>query len=127
MTKNKAAAHVVALLSALDNVGVNDLFLETSRFKNPARNVLRVFKASGPTQAVRDDAGGKRRPVPEGWLQDGANSLKPVMVNMWLANLDSEAAEMAIKLRRLTGTVVSRRGIYAKAPPEAISEFLNSR
>lgn len=33
----------------------------------------------------------------------------------------------AIMLRRLTDTVVSRRGIYAKAPPEAISEFLNSR
>jgi hypothetical protein len=30
-------------------------------------------------------------------------------------------------LRRLTGSVVSRRGIYAKAPPEAISEFLNAR
>jgi hypothetical protein len=40
---------------------------------------------------------------------------------------DSEAAEMAIKLRRLTGTVVSRRGVYAKAPPEAIREFLNAR
>jgi hypothetical protein len=30
-------------------------------------------------------------------------------------------------LRPLTGTVVSRHGLYAKAPPEAISEFLNSR
>jgi hypothetical protein len=25
------------------------------------------------------------------------------------------------------GTVVSRRGIYAKAPPEATREFLNAR
>jgi hypothetical protein len=39
----------------------------------------------------------------------------------------AKAAEMAIKLRRLTGTVVSRRGLYAKAPPEPIREFLNSR
>jgi Asp/Glu/hydantoin racemase len=39
----------------------------------------------------------------------------------------AKAAEMAVKLRRLTGTVVSRRGIYAKAPPEAISEFLSAR
>ena len=39
----------------------------------------------------------------------------------------AKAAEMAIKLRRLTGTVVSRRGVYAKAPPEAIREFLNAR
>jgi hypothetical protein len=34
---------------------------------------------------------------------------------------------MAIKLRRLTGAVVSRRGLYAKAPTEAIREFLNAR
>jgi len=34
---------------------------------------------------------------------------------------------MAIKLRRLTGTAVSRRGLYAKAPPEAIRECLNAR
>jgi hypothetical protein len=39
----------------------------------------------------------------------------------------ARAAEMAVKLRRLTGTVVSRRGLYAKAPPEAIREFLNAR
>jgi hypothetical protein len=39
----------------------------------------------------------------------------------------AKAAEMAIKLRRLTGTVVSRRGIYAKAPPEPIRGFLNAR
>jgi Asp/Glu/hydantoin racemase len=38
----------------------------------------------------------------------------------------AKAAEMAVKLRWLTGTVVSRRGIYAKASPEAISEFLDT-
>jgi len=27
---------------------------------------------AGPTQAVGDEVGGKRRPVPEGLLQDGA-------------------------------------------------------
>jgi hypothetical protein len=35
-------------------------------------------------------------------------------------------AEAAVSLRRLTGTVVSRRGTYAKAPPEVIKEFLAS-
>ena len=34
------------------------------------------------------------------------------------------AAEAALKLRRLTGVAVSRRGTFAKAPPEAIEEFL---
>ena len=38
-----------------------------------------------------------------------------------------QTAEMAVKLRRLTGTIVSRRGIYAKASPEAISEFLDTQ
>ena len=39
----------------------------------------------------------------------------------------ARAAEKAVKLRRLTGTVVSRRGLYANAPPEAIRELLNAR
>ncbi len=39
----------------------------------------------------------------------------------------NRVAHLVPELRRLTGTVVSRRGLYAKAPPEAISEFLNSR
>jgi Asp/Glu/hydantoin racemase len=37
------------------------------------------------------------------------------------------AAEAALKLRRLTGTAVSRRGTFAKAPAEAIAEFLAGR
>ncbi len=39
----------------------------------------------------------------------------------------AKAAEMALALRRLTGSVVSRRGAYAKASPECISEFLGAR
>jgi Asp/Glu/hydantoin racemase len=35
-------------------------------------------------------------------------------------------AEAALKLRRLTGVAVSRRGVYAKAPAEAVQEFLSS-
>ena len=34
------------------------------------------------------------------------------------------AAEAALKLYRLTGVAVSRQGTFAKAPPEAIDEFL---
>jgi len=36
-------------------------------------------------------------------------------------------AELALKLYRLTGVAVSRQGTFAKAPPEAIQEFLASR
>ena len=36
-------------------------------------------------------------------------------------------AETALRLYRLTGTSVSRQGTFAKAPPEAIQEFLASR
>jgi len=37
----------------------------------------------------------------------------------------AKAAEMALALQRLTGVVASRRGLYAKAPPAAIEEFLS--
>ena len=39
----------------------------------------------------------------------------------------AKAAEMALALRRLTGSVVSRRGTYAKASPECVEEFLRNR
>jgi allantoin racemase len=38
----------------------------------------------------------------------------------------SVMAEAALRLRRLTGTAVSRQGTFAKAQPEAIKEFLAS-
>ncbi len=37
----------------------------------------------------------------------------------------AKAAEMALALRRLTGTVVSRRGTYAKASPQCLDEFMS--
>jgi len=36
----------------------------------------------------------------------------------------AKATEMALALKSITNVVVSRRSTYAKAPPEAISEFL---
>ena len=36
-------------------------------------------------------------------------------------------SEVALKLYRLTSVAVSRQGTFAKAPPEAIQEFLTSR
>jgi len=39
----------------------------------------------------------------------------------------AKAAEMAIGLQRLTGSVVSRRGTYAKASVQCIDEFLGTR
>ena len=39
----------------------------------------------------------------------------------------AKAAEMALALRRLTGSVVSRRGTYAKASAACIDEYLSGR
>jgi hypothetical protein len=39
----------------------------------------------------------------------------------------AKAAEMALALRRLTGSVVSRRGTYAKASAECVQEYLSGR
>ena len=36
----------------------------------------------------------------------------------------AKAAEAAVALKRLTGTVVSRRGVYAKASAACVEEFL---
>ncbi len=39
----------------------------------------------------------------------------------------AKAAEMALALRRLTGSVVSRRGTYAKASAQCVEEYLRAR
>ena len=39
----------------------------------------------------------------------------------------AKAAEMALSLRRLTGSVVSRRGTYAKASAACMDEYLSTR
>lgn len=39
----------------------------------------------------------------------------------------AKAAEMAVSLRRLTGSVVSRRGTYSKASAACIDEYLRNR
>jgi hypothetical protein len=54
------------------------------------------------------------------FLIDGAPVLNGIVVA-------AKATEMALELKRLTGTVVSRRGAYAKASPEALQEFMSAR
>ena len=54
------------------------------------------------------------------FLIDGAPVLNGIVVT-------AKATEMALELKRLTGTVVSRRGAYAKASPEALQEFMSAR
>jgi allantoin racemase len=39
----------------------------------------------------------------------------------------AKATEMALELRRLTGSVVSRRGTYAKASAACVEEYLRAR
>lgn len=52
-----------------------------------------------------------------GWSVGGAVVLNGIAVAV-------AAAESALKLYRQTGVAVSRQGTFAKAPPEAIQEFL---
>jgi allantoin racemase len=54
------------------------------------------------------------------FLIDGALVLNGIAVV-------AKAAEMALALRRLTGSVVSRRGTYAKASPACVEEYLQAR
>ena len=54
------------------------------------------------------------------FLIDGALVLNGIAVV-------AKAAEMALALRRLTGSVVSRRGTYAKASAECVDEYLRTR
>jgi Asp/Glu/hydantoin racemase len=51
---------------------------------------------------------------------DGALVLNGIVVA-------AKAAEMALALHRITGSVVSRRGTYAKASSECLEEYLSAR
>lgn len=53
------------------------------------------------------------------FLIDGALVLNGIAVV-------AKAAEMALALRRLTGSIVSRRGTYAKASPACVEEYLRA-
>jgi hypothetical protein len=54
------------------------------------------------------------------FIIDGALVLSGIVVT-------AKAAEMAVALHRLTGTVVSRRGTYAKASAACIEEYMLGR
>jgi hypothetical protein len=54
------------------------------------------------------------------FLIDGALVLNGIAVV-------AKAAEMAIALRRLTGSVVSRRGTYAKASAACVEEYVQTQ
>jgi hypothetical protein len=54
-----------------------------------------------------------------------AMSIRSLATNVRLS--EQAARRRPACLRRLTGTVVSRRGLDAKAPPEATREFPNAR
>jgi hypothetical protein len=54
------------------------------------------------------------------FIIDGALVLNGIAVAI-------KATEMALSLKSLTGTVVSRRGTYAKASTACIEEYLRTR
>jgi allantoin racemase len=102
---------------------------------------MRAFTDEASYAKVRTDFMGQVRPlvaagaeviIPAGGLPmllfarehpfviDGALVLNGITVV-------AKAAEMALALHRLTGSVVSRRGTYAKASPECVEEYLRNR
>jgi len=102
---------------------------------------MRAFTDDDSYKKVRDDFVAQVRPlvaagaeviIPAGGLpmllfaRESPFTIDGALVLNGIAVI-AKAAEMAIALRKLTGSVVSRRGIYAKAPAEAIEEYIGSR
>ena len=102
---------------------------------------MRAFTDNTSYAQVRDDFVAQVRPL----VADGAEVIIPAgglpmllfarecpfvidgaMVLSGIA-VAAKAAEMAIALRRLTGSVVSRRGTYAKAPASCVEEYIGAR
>jgi len=115
-------------------VGVRALHMDLSRFMKAFtdEDVYRSMRAEFIEQVRPLVASGAEIVIPAGGLPmllfarecpfvvDGA----PVLNGIAVA---AKAMEMALGLRRLTGTIVSRRGTYAKASREAVDEYLGSR
>jgi hypothetical protein len=102
---------------------------------------MEAFESDAAYARVRDDFIAQVRPlvaagaevvIPAGGLPmmlfarecpfviDGALVLNGIAVV-------AKAAEMALALHRLTGSVVSRRGMYAKASSECVAEFASRK
>ena len=134
LRKAGAALVVVFVSSLLVFAGVRAIHIDLPGF-------MEAFTDEQAYQRVRADFVAQVRPlvaagaeviIPAGGLPmmlfarerpfviDGALVLNGIAVV-------AKAAEMALALHRLTGSVVSRRGTYAKASPECIEEFLSAR
>ncbi len=102
---------------------------------------MEAFEDEGVYQRVKEEFGRQAAPlveagaeviIPAGGLpmlllarENGLTTGGAVVLNG--IAVVAAVAEAALKLYRLTGVAVSRRGTFAKAPPEAIQEFLTSR
>jgi allantoin racemase len=102
---------------------------------------MRAFTDDASYAQVRDDFVVQVRPlvaegaeviIPAGGLpmllftRESPFVIDDAMVLSGIA-VAAKATEMAIALRRLTGSVVSRRGTYAKAPASCVEEYIGAR
>jgi len=101
---------------------------------------MRAFEDDGVYQRVKEEfcreaealaLAGAEVVIPAGGLpmlllaREPSLTVRQVVVLNGIAVV-AAAAEAALKLFRQTGVAVSRQGTFAKAPPEAIQEFLAS-
>ena len=102
---------------------------------------MQAFQDEGAYQQVKADFGRQAEPlveagaeviIPAGGLpmlllaREKKLTVRGAVVLNGIATVVT-AAEAALKLFRLTGVAASRQGTFAKAPAEAIEEFLRSR
>jgi Asp/Glu/hydantoin racemase len=115
-------------------VGVRAIHADLSGF-------MHAFTDDASYAQVRDDFVAQVRPL----VADGAEVIIPaggmpmllfasecpfVVDDALVLNgiaVVTKAAEMAVALRRLVGSAVSRRGTYAKAPAACVEEYLRAR
>src|SRR5262245_36093509 len=99
---------------------------------SPAIRATRVSAPTSWNRCVRWSAAGAEVIIPAGGLPMLLFAReRPFIINGALVlngiAVVAKAAEMALALRRLTGSVVSRRGTYAKASAACVEEYLAGR
>jgi len=125
----------------ISRYGLNERVVGVRAMNTTVDDYMLAFEDGQAYEAVRNQFREQARPlldlgveviIPAGGLPmllfskewdftiDGATVLNGITVA-------AKAAEMAVELRKLDGTAVSRRSWFAKAAPEAIEEFLQSR
>jgi len=121
--------------------GLSERLAGVRAIKSDLPGFMRAFTDDDSYKKVREDFVAQVRPlvaagaeviIPAGGLpmllfaRESPFTIDGALVLNGIAVI-AKAAEMALALRKLSGSIVSRRGIYAKAPAEAIEEYIGSR